>query len=188
MKTTSNRRRPQNIKNWISQQPLIGSSSNFILKLRGTNTNKKCLKLRQPPMEDDLKILKIEYLSNQWSDLPSSLWKIRGKLECGSAQPSLFGIKMCPVLVSFLSFEAKHSGSLFFLTLKIVIKVWYTINWTALNLLHILFDLVYFRLHVSDQICTLPGNALKVPMSSRWVVVVRSKYCDLLRLSSSHLL
>ena len=63
MKTTSNGRRPQNIKSWISQQPLIGSSSNFKLKLRGPNKNKKCLKWRRPPMEDDLKILKVEYLS-----------------------------------------------------------------------------------------------------------------------------
>ena len=37
MKTTSNGRLPQNIKSWISQHPLIGSSSNFILKLRGPN-------------------------------------------------------------------------------------------------------------------------------------------------------
>ncbi len=34
MKTTFNRRRPQNIKSWISQQPLIGFSSNFKHKLR----------------------------------------------------------------------------------------------------------------------------------------------------------
>ena len=34
MKTTSNGRRPQNIKSGISQQPLIGSYSNFKLKLR----------------------------------------------------------------------------------------------------------------------------------------------------------
>jgi hypothetical protein len=44
MKTTSNGRRPQNIKSGISQQPLIGSSSNFKLKLRGPHKNKKCLK------------------------------------------------------------------------------------------------------------------------------------------------
>ena len=41
-------------KNWISQQALIGSSSNFELKLRGPNQNKKCLKWRWPLMEDDL--------------------------------------------------------------------------------------------------------------------------------------
>ena len=36
-KTTSNGRRPQNIKSGISQQPLIGSFSNLKLKLRGPN-------------------------------------------------------------------------------------------------------------------------------------------------------
>ena len=30
-------------------------------------------KWRQPPMENDLKILKVEYLSNHWSDLPQLL-------------------------------------------------------------------------------------------------------------------
>ena len=71
--TTTDGRQPQNIKSWISQQSLIGSSSNFKLKLRGRNQNKKLLKQRQPPMEDDLKILKIEYLSNHWSDFPQIL-------------------------------------------------------------------------------------------------------------------
>ena len=64
MKTTSNGRQHQNIKSWISKQPLIGSSLNFKLKQRGTNQNNKF-----PPMEDDLKQLKVEYLSNHWSDL-----------------------------------------------------------------------------------------------------------------------
>ena len=73
IKTTCNGRQPQNIKSWISQQPLIGSSSNFKLKLRGPNKNNKCLKWRQLPMEDDLKILKIEYLSNHSSDPPQIL-------------------------------------------------------------------------------------------------------------------
>ena len=36
---TSNGRRTQNIKSGISQQPLIGSSSNFKLKLIGPNQN-----------------------------------------------------------------------------------------------------------------------------------------------------
>ena len=66
-KTTSN------IKSWISQQPLIGSSSNFKLKLRGTNQNIKYSKWRWPPMEDDLKMLKVEYLSNHSSDPPQIL-------------------------------------------------------------------------------------------------------------------
>ena len=73
MMTTSNGRRPQNIKSLISQQPLIGSSSNLKLKLRGPNKNIKCLKLRRPPMEDDLKILEVEYLSNHSSDPPKIL-------------------------------------------------------------------------------------------------------------------
>jgi hypothetical protein len=73
MKTTSNGRQPQNVKSWISQQPLIGASSNFNLKLRGPNKNNKCLKWRRPPLEDDLKILKVEYLSNQSSDPPQIL-------------------------------------------------------------------------------------------------------------------
>ena len=70
MKTTSDGRRPQHIKSWISQQPLIGSYSNLKLKLRGPNQNRKCLKWRRPPMEDELKILKAEYFSNHWLDLP----------------------------------------------------------------------------------------------------------------------
>jgi hypothetical protein len=61
------------IKSWISQQPLIGSFSNLKHKFRGPNQNKKCLKWGQPPMEDDLKILTVEYLSNRWSDLPQIL-------------------------------------------------------------------------------------------------------------------
>ena len=30
-------------------------------------------KRRRPPMEEDLKILKVEHLSNQWSDFPQIL-------------------------------------------------------------------------------------------------------------------
>jgi hypothetical protein len=72
-KTLSIGRWPQIIKSGISQQPLIRSSSNFKLKLR--EPNKKMLQMkttsirRQPQMEDDLKILNMEYLSNHWSDL-----------------------------------------------------------------------------------------------------------------------
>jgi hypothetical protein len=40
-KTTSNGRRPQNIKDGISHQPLFRSSSNFKLKLMGQNQNRK---------------------------------------------------------------------------------------------------------------------------------------------------
>jgi hypothetical protein len=91
MKTTYNGRRPQNIKSWISQQPLNGTSSNFKLKFRGPNKMKYCLKWiwptmeddlkilkveylwRRPTMEDNLKILKVEYLSSHWSDPHSIL-------------------------------------------------------------------------------------------------------------------
>ena len=72
-KTTTNGRQPQNIKSWISQQPLIWSSSNFKLKLREPNQNHKCLKGRWPAMEEDLKILKVLYISNHWSDYPQIL-------------------------------------------------------------------------------------------------------------------
>ena len=37
------------------------------------NPNHKCLKRRQPPMGEDLKILKVEYFSNHWSDCPQIL-------------------------------------------------------------------------------------------------------------------
>ena len=72
-KMTKYERRAQNIESWISQKPLVGFSSNFKIKLRGPNQNKKCLKKRWPPMKDDLKILKVEYLSNHWSDFPHIL-------------------------------------------------------------------------------------------------------------------
>ena len=40
-------------------------------------------------MEETIKLLKVEYLSNHCMDKG----EIRGNLECGSAQPSLFSIK-----------------------------------------------------------------------------------------------
>jgi hypothetical protein len=51
----------------MSQQPLIGSSSNFKIKLRGANQNKFGFQIEMKPalMEDDLKILKVKYLSNR---------------------------------------------------------------------------------------------------------------------------
>ena len=76
MKTISDGWRPQNVIRGISQQPLIVSSSNFKLKLRGTNQIKVVVEFEmktnsdRPPMDYDLKILKVEYLSNQWSDPP----------------------------------------------------------------------------------------------------------------------
>jgi hypothetical protein len=45
MKMTSDGRKPQNIKSGISQPPLIGSSSNFKLKLRGLNQNEIWLEI-----------------------------------------------------------------------------------------------------------------------------------------------
>ena len=48
---------------------LILSSSNFKLKLRGPNQSHKWLQGRRPPKEEYLKILKVEYISNHWSDL-----------------------------------------------------------------------------------------------------------------------
>ena len=74
-KTTTNERWPQNIKSCISQQLLIRSSSNFKLKLIELNQNHKCLRGRGPPMEEDLKILKDEYLRNHWPDLPQ-IWNL----------------------------------------------------------------------------------------------------------------
>ena len=65
-KTTSNGRQPQNTKSQISQQPLIGSYSDFILKLIWPNQNS--LNEDNFQMEDDLKILKVEYLSNHLLD------------------------------------------------------------------------------------------------------------------------
>ena len=49
---------------------------------------------RQPPIEEYLQILKVEYISNHCMDHDLVLmWeireKLRGNLECGSAQPSL---------------------------------------------------------------------------------------------------
>ena len=56
---------------WISQELIIESYSNFKLKLRWPNQIFQ--KGRRPPKEGDLKILKVEYLSNHWSDLPQVL-------------------------------------------------------------------------------------------------------------------
>ena len=46
MKITSNGKCPQHIKSGISQNPLIGSSSNLKLKIRGQNQNKKSLAMK----------------------------------------------------------------------------------------------------------------------------------------------
>ena len=70
MKLTSNGRQPQNINSGISQQPLIGSYSNFKLNLRWQNYILQILKGSRTIIEDDLKILKVEYLSNYSLDPP----------------------------------------------------------------------------------------------------------------------
>jgi hypothetical protein len=46
MNKTSNGRRPQNIDSGISQQPLIGSSSNLKLKLWGLNKKEKLIVIK----------------------------------------------------------------------------------------------------------------------------------------------
>ena len=73
MKKTSNGRGSQNIYSGISQQPMNRSSLNFKIRLNGQNLNQNSFKLRQLQLEDDTKILKMEYLSNYWSDLSQIL-------------------------------------------------------------------------------------------------------------------
>ena len=57
----------------------MGSYSNLKLKLLGLNQRvhkcqmKMTSNVRRPKMEDDLTILKVEYLSNHWWDLPQIL-------------------------------------------------------------------------------------------------------------------
>ena len=65
----------------FSQQPLVRSSSNLKLKHIGLNQRiQRCqMKItsngRWPKMEDDLKIWKVEYLSDHWSDL-TQIWNL----------------------------------------------------------------------------------------------------------------
>ena len=61
-KTTYNGRQPQNSQSGISQQPFIGSYSNLNLSLYDVTIFYESFKLRPTPMEDNLKILKVEYL------------------------------------------------------------------------------------------------------------------------------
>ena len=68
MKKTAYGRQPQNIKSGISQQPLIGSYSNFKLRLRQPKQSVQILQWRWPPMEDNLELLKAEYISNHILD------------------------------------------------------------------------------------------------------------------------
>ena len=98
---TFNGRLPKNIKRGIFQQPLIGSYSNFKLKLRRPHHILKNLKMKT--MEDDLrgkmtsKCAECEFF---WGAIRR---KLRGNLECGSAQPSLFSLfkYMIPVHIQF---------------------------------------------------------------------------------------
>ena len=48
-------------------------SSNFEPKLMEPNQNHKRSKGRQSSMEEDLKILKVEYLNTHWPDFPQIL-------------------------------------------------------------------------------------------------------------------
>ena len=67
-KKTSNGRRPQNIKSGISQKLLIGSYSNLNFSLDDQIIFYNSEKRRKPPMDDDINILKVEYLSNTLLD------------------------------------------------------------------------------------------------------------------------
>jgi hypothetical protein len=68
---------------------------------------------RRSPIEDDLKIIKVEYLSNHCINPYEFLGEIRGtlrgNLEGGSAQPSLFTPRF-PDNLHTLNF---HSGHIF---------------------------------------------------------------------------
>ena len=76
---TSNGRRPQNIKSRIFQHPLAKSCSSLKCKLLGSSKGvprfhmKVTSEGRHLQMEEDLKIQKVKYLSNQWSDLAQIL-------------------------------------------------------------------------------------------------------------------
>ena len=64
------------LKILISQQPLIGSSSNFKLS-SGDQTKIKMHEIKRTyrRMEEELKILIVECLSNHWADLPK-IWNL----------------------------------------------------------------------------------------------------------------
>ena len=62
--TTSNRRRPQNIKVEDLSNCLLDQTQILNLSLFDQTIFCKFFKWRRPSVEDDLKILKVEYLSN----------------------------------------------------------------------------------------------------------------------------
>ena len=103
MKTTSNGSRPQNIQSWLSQQPLVRSSSNFKLKLGRPNHEMKTTSNgRQRTIYD--RRWPQNKKGNMWfkSSKGGIRGRHRGNLECGSAQPSLYSLK-------FLCFYLFHS-------------------------------------------------------------------------------
>ena len=57
----------------ISQQPLARSYPHFKLNLRWPIQSLKHVIWRRPQQEDDLKILKVAYLSNHWAEFPQIL-------------------------------------------------------------------------------------------------------------------
>ena len=62
-------------------------------------------------MEDDLKISKGEYLSNHCMDRDIWVhlrWKLRGNLECGSAQPSLSHTLSILFFYTYFSLHLSH--------------------------------------------------------------------------------
>ena len=73
---TFNGRWPQSIERWISQQPLIGSLSNF----RGRNQNLKKAEIKMTSNKRRPQIFKVEYLSNHWLD-PSQIWSLKYTVE-----------------------------------------------------------------------------------------------------------
>ena len=71
MKMTSNGRQPQNIKSGISC--FLDHTQILNLDLGDQIKFFKYFKWRRPPMEEVLKIFKVEYLSNHLLDLPKIL-------------------------------------------------------------------------------------------------------------------
>ena len=59
----------------------------------------KSFKLKRPPIEDDLKILKVEYFSNHCID--HDLWVLRGTLEGNSEEISSVALLSQACLFSF---------------------------------------------------------------------------------------
>ena len=64
MKTTSIGRRPKNIKMEYLSNRLLDHTQILNLRLQDQTIFRKSFKWRRPPMEDNLKNLKVEYLSN----------------------------------------------------------------------------------------------------------------------------